>query len=203
MFCSSIQKYNGKSPGEMYFIILKERCGHRSVAYKESIYILGGHSNGDTNKSILHRYNVLSNSWSQIMTLEPKTEKRNAHVMLTYKHYLFVFSGVIDEFETEEFVILKYDFETTKWEKILEDYDIPGRYAHSGVRVKNFALIFGGDDNLMTCSFNDTLIYDFNDNILVQAQSITNPPSERSFHTAVLSNSQSYFYIFGGICLFL
>lgn len=178
------------------------RCGHKSVVYKDSIYVFGGNTQDKlTNLNQLYKYNIFTQTWTIIDNLKDDIPlKRTAHAMLVYKDTMYCFSGALGNPE-DFFEISTFNFTTNEWKKVSDEIqDRPeSRYGHTAVLYENKALIFGGCSNFDHQQFLEVIEFDLDE--LSGTWNITRNGKIKcmSFHTSDADVKRKVIYHFGGL----
>lgn len=190
------------SPLKQGGIIPFPRCGHKTVIYKDNLYLFGGNTQGNySNLNYLFKYNLFSQEWNILSKLPGQVpEKRTAHAMLIYKDTLYCFSGALGD-DDGNFEITTFNFETLKWEKLstLIEQLPESRYGHTAVLLDHKAYIFGGCSNLDHNQLNEVIEFDLEDIFGTWNITKNNRVKCFSFHTSDLDPKKRVVYHFGGL----
>eukprot|EP01080_Neovahlkampfia_damariscottae_P001106 gene1106-10620_t len=147
-----------------------KRCAHTASFYKNKLLVLPGFEfeGTSTTSTELPFYNFITRDW-QTIHQENVVPKRQQAISFNYKNNLFIFGGSEHEytnfFDRYSNSIHKYSFEENTWEEVipknLSEFDVPSpRFKHTGCRINDSLIIYGGSNPETNSLFND--VYEYN-----------------------------------------
>ncbi len=169
-----------------------------SVSINSDFFIIGGQSspNNSTNYSDLWKYNIVSQTWTQLSYLALVSSGIYGHTSVAYNQDIFVFGGQDGNGNLLN-SIYQYNTPTGIWSLVSTTGGPPqNRVYHSASIIGSDMFIFGGlglDSNLNTLYFSDFWQYNVNAQTWTQ---LASGPLGRSNHSSVVTGNS--IVIFGG-----
>ncbi|KAK4768371.1 hypothetical protein SAY87_003512 [Trapa incisa] len=200
---SSIAIYNQWVAPPMQGACPRARYEHGAAVIQDKMYIYGGNHNGRYLND-LHVLDLRSWTWSKVDAKfkDDAAESPGSfapcagHSLIGWNNKLLSVAGYIKR-PSESMTVREFDPQTCTW-SILKTYGKPpvSRGCHSVTLIGNTLVIFGGQDARRSL-LNDLHILDLETMTWDEFDSVGNPPSPRSGHSAAV-HAERYLLIFGG-----
>lgn len=162
-----------------------------------NMFIFGGFGESLEGKTKLYlndtfKYDVENQQWYFVKTIG-NIPKRNNHIAVIYKDYMFVFAG------SKLNDLWRLDLKTNVWQEIKTNGILdnqPGHvYGHTACIKSNQMYIFGGRFETYK---NDLYRYNLQTNKWTKMKTEGQKPLERRNHTSVINPYTNQMYVFGG-----
>uniref|UniRef100_A0AAV1T705 BTB domain-containing protein n=1 Tax=Peronospora matthiolae TaxID=2874970 RepID=A0AAV1T705_9STRA len=137
-------------------------AGHACVLYKDSLYVFGGRTCKERDRSLpavstrssylvrpatnFYEFNFAQKEWSTVLTNGVVPSQRKYHSAVVHKDLLYVFGGHDGDRRLNDF--FSYNFLTQTWTNVFVNagQQPTSRYGHAAVVYNNAMYIFGGSD---------------------------------------------------------
>lgn len=129
------------------------RSCHQAVVHKHHMYVFGGEYS--TIKQFHHfrdlwRFDLKTNTWTEIKASGPSPSPRSGHRMIVWKHYIVIFGGFHDTFRDCKYFndLYLFNISEEKWESIdLSNISVPSPRSGCGFFIhptNDLAFVHGG-----------------------------------------------------------
>ncbi|GAB2209672.1 hypothetical protein Droror1_Dr00026893, partial [Drosera rotundifolia] len=183
----------GEAPGK--------RWGHTCNAIRGGrlVYVFGGYGKSNCHTNLVHVFDTVADSWTQLATKGTPPVPRDSHTCTTVGDKLFVFGGTNGLHPLNDLHIL--DTVSSTWVSPSPRGHIPeAREGHSAALIGKQLFVFGGCGKSVDRSYEVYYnnLYTLNTETLVWQRVMTlgTPPAARDSHTCSAWNNK--LFVIGG-----